>query len=118
MQIIDYKIPSCKIEHSMYVTKHPTMNCQLCAFGCFDSFLARHDFDSNSNKEKRDIAIKEFKDIIFKTSQQNIVLIDVHTTLSPSVVRLFPSKNIIGRLPYTSTNSSSMEIFLINMLGL
>lgn len=82
------------------ITSSPTANCQLYTIGmAFNIFKFQNPYD----------VFCYIQSIVKK----NLLMLDINVGYCHNVDDLFKT-NIISRIPYTSTNSSSMCIYLIN----
>lgn len=92
---------------NLIVTKELTGNCQLWSIGNFHYLLAKP-YCTGINVGE---AIKR----CWTSVNKNLLLIDVRQSPYVELIdKMIPSNLIISKVPYTSTNGSSMCIYLIN----
>lgn len=88
------------------VTKWPTGNCQLSSIAYMNQMLTH-----TSNKEDALAIIMECYRLIGLTPL--LIIIDVNIKYAPTIEQYFDK--IVHKHPYTSTNNSSMCLFIINL---
>lgn len=98
---------------NLEIISHPTGNCQLCCMSYFGNFFNEY---KPSNQEEVNTFRRKLKEIIFISSQQNILLLDIKQSIYESTkeLELFREATI-NELPYKSTNGSQMVILLIEV---
>ena len=89
----------------IYIDGGVTCNCQLCIVGPMNSLTSL----LKDEKEFRN-QLKE----IYKKTRKRIILCDVKDDYVQAVLSKLPKENIISHTKYKSTNSSAMNIILIN----
>lgn len=93
-----------QIQTSITIT--PVNNCQTFSIGMFENYLAYA-----SNLEDIDRLIKTLRETLSFNRRQCIV--DVRSMHAETIRQIFPPERIIVDAPYSSTNGSSMNLFLI-----
>lgn len=89
--------------------KTPTLNCQLSSIGGFYQLLDM--INISDNDIVLEIIYKCFELISYKP---NMILLDVKNSYVIRIEEIFKDK-IISKIPYRSTNESSMCMFIVNI---